>query len=601
VRFLEALAGGILIGDGANGTWLNQVGFKGPLYDLANMDAPESVLSVHRAYIDAGSDFIETNTFQSNRYRLAPADADPVKVNRAGGELARKAAGSERLVMGAIGPIGKWINPIGTLTNEDVRVAVQEQAEALLEFVDGFILETYIDLNEMGVAVRAIQEITNLPIVVSKAFIEDGESLASGLAFRAGEAMAGLGVAAVGANCIVGPQRMLDLVRQIREATSLPILAFPTPGLPQLVKGQVVYDTDPEYFAKAVLRLAEEGSLIIGGCCGTTPEHIRHLRLLLDSKPVRVKPPSGVTHAHTEKAPLAAAKPSELSEKIKTRFVLAVEMDVPKGLNLDRLLSGANALKEIGVDVINISDGARARLRMNPAAVSSIIQQQVGIEVTMHFSCRDRNLLAVQSDLLGCHALGLRNILAVTGDPSTIGDYPSATSVFDIDSIGLCRILSRFNQGFDLAGNSVGMKCGFTIACAYNPLAMDQSLEIERLERKRDAGAQLVYTQPVFSDRVVEDTAEVCNRFGLPFMVGVLPLRNARHTEFMHHEVPGIEIPHELIDAIMNAPDDATASAIGLEAAETLSQKIKTCADGLYLMPPFGNTSVAVRIIQALE
>ncbi len=219
----------------------------------------------------------------------------------------------------------------------------------------------------------------------------------------------------------------------------------------------------------------------------------------------------------------------------------------------------------------------------------------------MHFSCRDRNLLAVQSDLLGCHALGLRNILAVTGDPSTIGDYPSATSVFDIDSIGLCRILSRFNQGFDLAGNSVGMKCGFTIACAYNPLAMDQSLEIERLERKRDAGAQLVYTQPVFSDRVVEDTAEVCNRFGLPFMVGVLPLRNARHTEFMHHEVPGIEIPHELIDAIMNAPDDATASAIGLEAAETLSQKIKTCADGLYLMPPFGNTSVAVRIIQALE
>ncbi len=600
MRFLEALSHGILVGDGANGTCLSHHGFKGVPYDLANLDAPDLVLEVHRAYLNAGSDFIETNTFQANRFRLLTTDADPIELNRAGGRLAREAAGKDRLVLGAIGPVGKSISPIGSITDEQVKEAVREQAEALVEFVDGFILETYIDLNELVAAVRAVQSVTDLPILVSKAFIEDGEMLAEGLPFRVAETMTSLGVAAVGANCIVGPQRMLDLVRQIREATDLPIVALPTPGLPQYLKGEVVYDTDPEYFAKAVLRLAEEGGRIIGGCCGTTPEHIRHIRNALDARPLKVKPRTSETHRASERTPLASAQPSELSQKIGSKFIVAVEMDVPKGLNLERLLAGARALKIVGADVINISDGARARLRMNPAVVSSIIQNQVGIEVTMHFSCRDRNLLAVQSDLLGCHALGLRNILAVTGDPSTIGDYPSATSVFDVDAIGLCRILSRFNGGFDLAGNSVGIKCGFTIACAYNPLALDPAVELDRLKRKKDAGAQLVYTQPVFGEPVVESIAEVCGQLELPFLVGVLPLRNARHTEFMHNEVPGIEIPPALRDAMIQAPDDQTAFEIGVQAAEKLSQSILQSAAGIYLMPPFGNQAVAKRLIESL-
>jgi methionine synthase I (cobalamin-dependent)/5,10-methylenetetrahydrofolate reductase len=600
VRFLEALSRGVLIGDGANGTCLSHSGFKAIPYDLANLDAPGLVRDTHQAYFDAGSDFVETNTFQSNRFRLLNSDADAVALNHAGGVLAREAAG-DRLVLGAVGPVGKSISPIGSITDEEVADAIREQAGALLDYVDGFILETYIDLNELAVAVRAVQSITDLPILVSKAFIEDGEMLAEGLAFRAAEQMASLGVAAVGANCIVGPQRMLDLVRQIREATDLPILAFPTPGLPQYLKGEVIYDADPEYFAKAVLRLAEEGARIIGGCCGTTPDHVRHLRALLDERPVKVKPRGTGVNRQAEPAPLTSAAPSELSRKIGAKFVVAVEMDVPKGLNLDRLLSGARALKEVGVDVINISDGARARLRMNPAVVSSIIQNQVGIEVTMHFSCRDRNLLAVQSDLLGCHALGLRNILAVTGDPSTIGDYPSATSVFDVDAIGLCRILSRFNGGFDLAGNSVGIRCGFTIACAYNPLALDPKVELDRLKRKKDAGAQIVYTQPVFGEEVVALIAEVCGKLDLPFLVGVLPLRNARHTDFMHNEVPGIEIPTALRDAMMKSPDDATAFAIGLDAAQELCQTIQRVASGIYLMPPFGNHTVAKRIIESLS
>jgi homocysteine S-methyltransferase len=277
-----------------------------------------------------------------------------------------------------------------------------------------------------------------------------------------------------------------------------------------------------------------------------------------------------------------------------------VEVDVPRGLNIDKLLAGAKSLKIAGADVINISDGARARLRMNPAAVSHLIQSQVGIEVTMHFSCRDRNLLAIQADLLGWHALGLRNILAITGDPANIGDYPSATSVFDIDAIGLCRILNRFNEGIDLAGYSVGVQCAFTIACAYNPMALDHDLEVDRLRRKVDAGAQIVYTQPVFDKEHADFAAETCARLGAPVLVGVLPLRSQRHAEFMHNEVPGINIPDWLRARISEAEDDAAALEIGIEEAQKLSAEIRRVAQGLYLMPPFGSHVIAERVMEAV-
>jgi homocysteine S-methyltransferase len=393
---------------------------------------------------------------------------------------------------------------------------------------------------------------------------------------------------------------MLDLVRQMRETSGLPILACPTPGMPQLVKGTVVYDTNPDYFAKAMLRLIDEGATFIGGCCGTTPEHIRMLKAAIGERKVRSKPRARVLRESGEKAPLAVTEPSELAQKIGKKFLVAVEMDVPRGLNLEKTLAGAKALKIAGADVIDISDGARARLRMNPAAVSSLIQSRVGIEVTMHFSCRDRNLLAIQSDLLGCHALGLRNILAVTGDPATIGDYPSATSVFDVDAIGLCRIMSRFNEGIDQAGYSLGVKCGFLIACAYNPLAMDAELELDRLRRKQDAGAQLVYTQPVFDPEIAERTAETCAKLGLPCLVGVLPLRNPRHAEFMHNEVPGISIPAGLMQSIQEAADDQAALEVGVAAAQELAGTIRGCAQGIYLMPPFGNHVIALRVMEAL-
>lgn len=599
MRLVQALRSGILIGDGANGTWLGEKGFVKQPYDLANLLAPELVLAVHRDYLEAGADLVETNTFQANSIRLPEVDVRAL--NEAGAKLARQAAGEERLVLGAIGPSGKPMTPIGHLTEEQVFASVREQALALAEGgVDGFILETYTDMCELRVAVEAISAATNLPIIVSKAYIEDGEMLAEGLPVRCTEEMNDLGVVAVGANCIVGPQRMLDLVRMIAENTELPILAFPTPGMPQLVKGQVVYDTAPDYFAKATARLVEEGATIVGGCCGTTPEHIRQLRNLIKKDHVRVKSRASMAKEDKERAPLAESEPSELARKLGKKFVTAIEMDVPRGLNLDKLLSGAKALKIAGADVINISDGARARLRMNPAAVSTLIQRQVGIEVTMHFSCRDRNLLAIQSDLLGCHAVGIRNILAVTGDPANIGDYPSATSVFDIDAIGLIRVMARFNEGIDLAGYGVGVKCGFTIASAYNPLAIDPDLELDRLKRKVDAGAHVIYTQPVFERSVAERCVAAVAALGLPCLVGVLPLRTLRHAEFMHNEVPGIRIPDWLRKRMADAPDDATAGADGLEEAQKLAAEIKKIAQGLYLMPPFGNPTIAARVLEAV-
>ena len=604
MNLLDALHQRVLIGDGANGTCLVERGFHHQPCDLANVVAPDLVQAVHKEYFDAGSDFVETNTFSANRFRLEGTGYEVSDINRSGAELARSAAATyepQRFVMGAIGPCGKPIEPIGHITREEASEAFVEQARALLSGgVDGFMLETFVDIEELRIAIAAVKRVSSLPIFATKAYIEDGEMLSEGLPVKCAREMADMGIAAVGANCIVGPQRMLDLVRMMAEGTATPLIAFPTPGLPQLVKGQICYDTSPDYFAKASARLVEEGARVIGGCCGTTPDHIRALRTLVDAG-IKPKPRAVITRETKTKVPLLATAPSETANKIGTSFIIAVEMDVPRGLNIDKLLAGATKLKEDGADLINISDGARARLRMNPAAVSTLIQNQVGIEVCMHFACRDRNLLAIQSDLLGWHALGIRNILAVTGDPANIGDYPSATSVFDIDSIGLCRIMQRFNSGIDLAGYSIGVKTGFTICAAYNPAALDQDLENERLTRKIGSGASLIYTQPVFDEQTVDRALDVCSKLKVAVAIGVLPLKSARHAEFMHNEVPGVSIPDKLRARVSEATSDEDALKIGIEEAQILSKYIRESAQGLYLMPPFGNAEIASSVIQAIR
>lgn len=591
-----------MLGDGANGTLLAAHGFERVPYDLANVLAPDIVRAVHKEYFDAGADFVETNTFCANAIKMGELNFDLAEINRRGVQLAREAAGSEKFVLGAIGPCGKPLEPIGSLTSAEAFRAFADQAQALQEGgIDGFILETFIDLEELAVAVKAVRSVSELPILASRAFIEDGDALAEGLPGRCATEMCLEGVVAIGANCVVGPQRMIDIVRQLSESSELPIIAMPTPGLPQLVKGKVVYDIAPDYFAKASVRLVEEGARIIGGCCGTTPNHIAKMREALDSGSYKPKVPARHFAAQTEKKPLEESQPTELAEKLKKgKFIVTVEVDLPRGLAFDKVLASSRQLKIKGADLIDISDGARARLRMNPLSVCTLIQEQIGIETMMHFACRDRNLLAVQADLLGAHALGVRNILAVTGDPANIGDYPSATSVYDIDAIGLVRVLNRFNEGLDLAGYSVGMKCAFTIAIAFNPLAFDLDTEIDRLMRKVDAGAHVVYTQPLFEPKQVDLALEILHRTQLPLFVGVLPLKHSRHAEFMHNEVPGIEIPDWLREKLSGAETELDGQAIGIEAAQALAAHVRSGAQGMYLMPPFGSAAIAEQVIDAV-
>ncbi len=571
-------------------------------YSLANIEAPELVHKVHKEFLDAGADAIETNTFWANqvRLRLHGSDADPAEVCLAGIKIARAAAG-DRFVLGAISPCGKPLAPLGPVDLLDAEHQFLVQAKALAEGgADAIILESFSDLQELEIAIRATKSVTSLPVIASKSFIEDGETLAEGFPLRVARMMIEWGADVVGANCVVGPQRMYDIVRWMSEAGDVPILAMPTPGMPQLVKKSPIYDVTPEYFGKAAARLAEAGCNLIGGCCGVASQHIGGLRDALADRAPRKRSHVRAREA-ADKAPLEDCEPSALRAKLFAgKFVTTVELDLPRGLDTSKVLGGAKALHAAGCDLIDISDGARARLRMSPVSISSIIQNEVGIEVMMHVACRDRNLLALQSDMLGAHALGIRNVLPVTGDPANIGDFPSATSVFDIDSIGLVRVLARFNEGRDMAGNTLGKKCAFTIAVAFNPAAQDLPFEVDRLSRKVEAGAHLIYTQPLFEDRHLEFATEHAARVGLPILIGVLPLRSSRHAEFMHNEVPGIEVPDWLRSKMANAPDE-TAQEVGIGVAQEFAAKLREVAQGLYLMPPFGNHRVAIRVMEAVR
>ena len=600
MNLLDALRERVLIADGAMGTRLSELGFEHLPYGVANLYAPDLVRRVHEEYISAGAEVIETNTFWVNRFRLAEQqqDADTREVCLAGAKLAREAA-KDAYVIGAIGPCGRPLAPLGTIATEEAREEFRIQAEALAEQgVDAFIVETFSDLDELEIAIKEVRSVADLPVIACKSFIEDGETLAEGFPLRAAQRMLEMGADVIGGNCVVGPQRMFDIIRWMAESGDAPICAMPTPGMPQLVKKQIAYDTTPEYYGKAAARLAEAGATLIGGCCGTTPEHIAEVSNSLADRSPRTRVLER-TAKLIAKRPPAESEPSELSEKLGKKFVITVELDLPRGLDSSRVLEGAAALKAKGADLIDISDGARARLRMTPVAICPIIQREVGIEVMMHIACRDRNLLAIQADMLGAHALGIRNVLPITGDPTNIGDFPSATSVFDIDAIGLVRVLTRFNEGVDMAGNTVRRKCAFTIAVAFNPVAQDLETELDRLRRKVDAGAHAVYTQPLFDQSHADFAAETTCKLGVPILIGVMPLRGARHAEFMHNEVPGIMVPEWLRKRMAEAPEES-APDVGIEVAQKFAQDLPKIAQGIYLMPPFGNHKIAERVMEVV-
>ena len=615
--FLSRLKAGVVLADGAMGTYLYERGIPfDRSFDLLNLTDRALVQSIHREYIRAGAELIETNTFGANRYRLqAHGSAEPARlVNRAGAQLARNAreeVGETVFVAGAIGPLGKPVAPLGTITREEAYDAYREQAEGLVEGgVDLLILETQTDLGEAAIAIDAIRSVTSdLPLVVQMTFTEDGRTLYGAYVEDVARAMDPSKVDVLGANCSVGPQAILEMVERLHRRTELPISVMPNAGLPQFVNGRFVYLSSPEYLADYAVRFASAGARLIGGCCGTTPAHIRKMKDGLragaasaaataeSAEPARPMP----VIVRIEEPPPATdlVNRTQLSRKLADKkFVVSVEVDPPRGARPKKMIEGAQLLKDAGVDFINVADSPMARVRMSSIALSSMITHQVGIETILHFTCRDRNLMGIQSDLMGAHALGIRNILALTGDPPRAGDYPNTTAVFDVDSVGLIRVLKQLNAGTDLGGNSIGEPTTFVIGCAVNPTADTLDAELERFRRKVEAGAEFAMTQPVYELETLKRFMDMVGKPRIPILLGLLPLQSHRHAEFLHNEVPGIHVPDPAREAMRTAGEKGIE--VGVEMCRKLLLEAKDLVEGAYLMPSFGRYEVVARVAEAV-
>ncbi len=599
-----------LVCDGAMGTSLYAKGVMvNRCFDELNLSNPKLVQSVHRDYLQVGSDMIETNTYGANRFKLQPHGFGDVvgEINRRGAEIARECAESVSrsvLVAGSIGPLGKPIAPIGTVSEERAFEAFREQAEGLIEGgVDLILLETFSDLRELSHAVRAVRAAApDLPLVAQMTFGDDGATPLGAKPEHVARTLSGLDVDVVGANCSVGPELMLQVMERMRAATELPLAVQPNAGLPEVVEGRVLYLCSPEYMAHYAKRFLASGVAIIGGCCGTTPAHIGAIvgvvRALGPSRTVIEV--SKVSEPRPEQQPLPREEKSRLAQSLGRKFVVSVEMDPPKGADPGPLLDRAQWLKENEVDFLNVGDGPRASPRMSALSFAVLLEQRVGVETILHYQCRDRNLIGIQSDLLGAYALGLRNILAVTGDPPKLGDYPYATAVFDVDSVGLVKILSHLNRGLDLAGNPLGPPMPLHIGVGANPGATDFEAEIRKFERKVEAGAEFCLTQPVYEPKYLERFLSAVKSSRIPVLVGVLPLTSYRNAEFLHNEVPGMAVPAAVRELLKKAPGKEAAQSVGIDIARDSLRAARDLAEGAYLMPPFNRFELAVRVIEGI-
>lgn len=614
--FRQRLSHGPILCDGAMGTMLDLYEYDELPHELQNLKNPDIVERIHREYIDAGAEIIQTNTFSANRIRLTQFHLEErlEEINRAGVEIARLAAGNRAYVAGSVGPTGKLLQPIGKLKHQEARTVFREQIEILLKAgVDLLILETFVSLQELDEAIAAAKELSSIPIVAQKTFPEDGAILSGTFPIEVVDHLISKGVDVVGANCTVGPQRMFTLIRSMYK-DGIVLSAQPAAGIPTLLNGRSIYHATPEYLAQYARELLQAGVTLIGACCGSTPAHIHAMKIVLDDFLQRQEAaaregPAIPTRLPLERdvhAPVSITIPepqrvatgderSLFARNVGKKFLVSVELDVPRGLDMSSVINGARYLKQFGVDAINITDGARARLRISPVVLSHLVQQQTGVEAMMHLATRDRNMLGLQSELLGAYALGIRNILLVTGDPTRIGDFPQATSVIDIDSVGLIRAAAAMNQGRDLLGNALQQRTSFFIACALNATAANMDVEIAKLENKIAAGAHIIYTQPIYELRTLEEVLRRIERFRAPLMVGLLPLRSAKHAEFLHNEVPGMSIPERIRSRLRSA--GTSAAAVGIEISTDFLSKAKDLVAGAYLMPPFKKYEMVPRVL----
>ena len=611
-KFLELLSTSTLLADGAMGTMLHAhgVGFD-KCFDELNITNPSAVAEIHRAYIEAGAHLIITNTFGANRFKLTKhgLQDDVIEINKASVDLARRvvsASFKDVLVAGDVGPLGVRIAPFGRVQPEAAREAFAEQIKALAEAgVDLIVIETFSDLYEIREAIRAAKETCNLPVVASVTFTRDDRTLLGDEPMKVARTLRDAGADVIGVNCSGGPAQLLRILKQMKQA--VPEGKFwvkPNAGWPEQVGGRIMYPADADYFGDYALSFRESGAVIVGGCCGTTPQHISAMRKALDSSAhssVFIQ-----TSEVLETSEVSETEPpTQFAQKLeRSEFAIAVEMDPPRGLATHKLLAGASLLADAGADVINVADSPMARMRMSAWAVCDLVQRKVGVETTIHFPTRGRNLLRVQGDLLAAHALGIRNIFVVMGDPTAIGDYPEAMDNYDLVPSGLIKLIKQgFNEGIDHSGTSIGQPTNFFVGAALNLSPSDMETEIKNLHRKVKAGADFFLTQPVYrpddGPKLLEAYEAKHGKLDKPILAGILPLVSLKHATFLHNEVPGISIPEETRKRIEAAGDDGVKA--GVEIMVELVEQLKAWAGGVYIMPQFHKYDMVAEIIEAVK
>ena len=609
----------IVVFDGAMGTMLYSKGvFINQCYDELNVRAPDLVRDIHKAYVNAGAEVLETNSFGANRIKLAQhgLQTQMAELNRAAARIAREAAEDRALVAGAIGPLGIRIEPYGPTSVDEACDAFREQIEALVAGgVDCIILETFADLHEIEQALRAARlAAPKLPVIAQMTIGVDGRTAFGATPEDVAKTLDEWGADVIGLNCSVGPQTILECIERMAPLTRRKLSAQPNAGMPRDVGGRSMYMASAEYMATYAHHLVQAGAKIVGGCCGTTPDHIhaivegiRPLAPRLASRGASATAGSAVaehaTSASVEAVPFAQR--SRWAAKIaRGQFVSSVEIVPPRGVDASRMLSDTAKLKTAGVDAVNVPDGPRAQSRMGALLTSVLIEQQIGIETVTHYACRDRNLLGMLSDLLGAAAVGLRNMLLITGDPPKMGPYPDATAVFDVDAIGLTNLVNRLNHGLDPGGNPIGQPTRFAIGVGVNPVAIDLAHEIRRFEWKVEAGAEYAITQPVFDVVQLERFLDRVQHVRIPVIAGIWPLVSARNAEFLANEVPGVSVPNEIIERMRRANEKSKEHAVaeGIAIAREMFDHVRGSVQGVQVSAPFGKVELALQVFAgALE
>lgn len=624
--FLDTLNNGPLVFDGAMGTQLYERGiFINKCFDAANLSNPDLVVAVHEAYLDAGADAITTNTFAANALKLRRhgLEDEADQINAAGVELALRAAQDRAFVGGSIGPTGQVPAMLTDRETEDIRAAFRRQSGVLAKGgVDFVVLETFRQLSEIRLAIESVREVCDLPIVAQMAFDSERKTADGATPDRVAMLLVDWGADVVGTNCLEGPNVVFDVIKDM-VGRGVPVIAQPNAGYPRKVDERLIYMATPEYFGVYARRYYKAGVSIVGGCCGTGPEHVRRISgaARMMSGGVVDKPVSRLSVVHVSETDgqeeLPPEERTELGAKIRRvyeerilgdsnpeltpeNFVVSVEVNAPSGLDPASRVEAARMLKHAGVDVLNIADGPRASARMSNWALALEFQRELDTEVILHLCGRDRNLLGLQMDVLAYHVVGLHNLVVITGDPPKVGDYPHATAVFDLDSIGILRLIQNFNHGLDPAGKATDEPTRFLCACGAEPAAADYDREIRRLELKVEAGAQFVMTQPVYDHAVLEKFLSDISHLDLPVLVGLLPLASYRNAEFLHNEVPGMAVPEEIRKRMKAAGSGASARAEGVKIAQETLMDVKDRVVGAYIMPPFGRFASALQILECV-